>query len=645
MDEYRNSSSIYMERYSLSRSRTTVAERIPSGEVIDVDLLHTLLQLEKFDEIKSLVDQGADFITPSNYKESAVFALAKWGYANILEYIATSSKSFHQQWAISADQQAEKHEYRLPSLISAALERQLPNLQVLKFLVEDLRVDLTAPDTRDFDSSEVTHLHRIMRSKIWWHEEALKYLLDHGDNPNARDCNGQTPLYLAVQIRATRMVRILLAQGADPNIAANDGNCCLNEAAKDRELTQLLLQHGADPSSGKYPFILDAIEARNTDALGLLLSYGADCNNPFVRGEEPNEGANMSNVSSKPYLRSDKEEIYPLYFAGIRSPRSIEDGKKITSIIELLLQNGADPFQIPTGSEPIIHDLCAASWAIEPFLKLSGLDLETRDSQGRTLLLAACFHEETHRFPHFEETSDSSASMLIAAGASLNARDFKGRNVLHLTCSDGKDHERRMNDFRHFISAPDTSALLQERDGTGRTPLLCAVRNGFLKAVDQLLERGADPLAVDDEGNTALHFLSRYIEDGETTDYFNKFISLGVSINNWNASGESPLYVHISTNNRPQGSKALFIEAGADFAVINNEGQGLLHALAARTPPGKAMYASFEDDGHDWSVETFKWLMDQGLDPAREDHLQRTPLDFAVASGNADILALFERKK
>ena len=48
---------------------------------------------------------------------------------------------------------------------------------------------------------------------------------------------------------------------------------------------------------------------------------------------------------------------------------------------------------------------------------------------------------------------------------------------------------------------------LEERDIEGLTPLLFAVKNGFPKAVELLLNAKADLDAVDNEGNTARHLM------------------------------------------------------------------------------------------------------------------------------------------
>ena len=82
--------------------------------------------------------------------------------------------------------------------------------------------------------------------------EVAASLLDHGAAVNARTPYGDTTLSEAVLPNNIGLVKLLLAHGADPNIANQQGMTALHIAAfagPDRsEIARLLLAHGADAS-------------------------------------------------------------------------------------------------------------------------------------------------------------------------------------------------------------------------------------------------------------------------------------------------------------------------------------------------------------------------------------------------------------
>lgn len=83
-------------------------------------------------------------------------------------------------------------------------------------------------------------------------EEIARYLVEKGANVNAvsRNAMAVQPLHSAVAGGHTAIVARLLAAGADPNAAQQDGFRPLHAAAQNgnAEIVDLLLAHGADPA-------------------------------------------------------------------------------------------------------------------------------------------------------------------------------------------------------------------------------------------------------------------------------------------------------------------------------------------------------------------------------------------------------------
>lgn len=82
-------------------------------------------------------------------------------------------------------------------------------------------------------------------------DEVARLLLDSGADPNVTAVNGSDlrPLHSAVAARATGLVAVLLAAGADPNPRQKGGYTPLHAAALhgDQALVDLLLTAGAAP--------------------------------------------------------------------------------------------------------------------------------------------------------------------------------------------------------------------------------------------------------------------------------------------------------------------------------------------------------------------------------------------------------------
>jgi ankyrin repeat protein len=91
---------------------------------------------------------------------------------------------------------------------------------------------------------------------------------------------GSTPLMYAVLYGDARSVRLLLENGADPNVKSGVGATALMWSVEDLEKTRLLIEHGADPNArsddGLTPLIIAANWFGSSPVLKLLIDHGAD---------------------------------------------------------------------------------------------------------------------------------------------------------------------------------------------------------------------------------------------------------------------------------------------------------------------------------------------------------------------------------
>lgn len=102
---------------------------------------------------------------------------------------------------------------------------------------------------------------------------------------NDVDENNVTALRFAAQYNHEDILRYLLSKGASPKIRAEDGRDPLFSAVEKRniEIVQILLEHGANPSSrcGETCPLVQARDNLHPEMVDLLLRYGAREVKPF----------------------------------------------------------------------------------------------------------------------------------------------------------------------------------------------------------------------------------------------------------------------------------------------------------------------------------------------------------------------------
>lgn len=122
--------------------------------------------------------------------------------------------------------------------------------------------------------------------------------------------------------------------------------------------------------------------------------------------------------------------------------------------------------------------------------------------------------------PILEAETFEIASLLLERGADITAEDDYGRGVFHAIAYTQTPYE--LAHLYHW-----TRADLEGRDCDGRSPLLycLAEQQGHTAAPSALLSIGADPMAADAQGNTALHC---WAEGRARVEIGERLIGLGV---------------------------------------------------------------------------------------------------------------------
>ncbi|PQE33305.1 ankyrin repeat-containing protein [Rutstroemia sp. NJR-2017a WRK4] len=641
-----------------------------------------LLALEKYDLLRELVVMGVDFTPrpgPSNFLQLVVSC----GYASLLKALGDTVK---QQW-VNGAQSIDKGKTITPFLM-VACARDLPNIDVVRVLVEEFGADVNRGCIGEVSLGHpefelLAPLHELVRGNEWWKLGAMKYLLEHGADPNIkslRSRRSQSTMHYAYNKRDKLL--LLLQYGLDPNSTDGDGYTCLREVLDDVDQLLFLVQHGVDVNAGSKHVLFYAIQTLNIVALRVLIGLGANCNSLYPK--RPNE-----TVESKGLYY-----YCPLDYAAASVFDTPKYRRRAIEIIQMLLAHGANLYEnVESGNrqKTVLHNLLEHGGILEPFYEIKDLDLEIRDSSGRTLLLAASRSRFGTALPQIyvgmgiqpsliredpvsdSEKEDATETELIPAhrlynlGANLLVQDNDGNNVLHHLLANKPCLNSRF-DEAVAVFIKDAPTILHQKNKAGLTPMHVAIAKKRLWPINALIEAGADVLEPSPDGNTVLHHLSASLHKPGMARSFQTYIDRKVCINSSNSVGETPIFwylqhaeheydgssKYILAKDDPYPTRTclpIFLKNGADIFHKNNAGETILHILAKRITEPEVLPKIIKEKEQvradvkklriEDMVDAFKLLVDMGLDSRVEDNTHRTPLDVAAACGNVEILELF----
>lgn len=261
------------------------------------------------------------------------------------------------------------------------------------------------------------------------------------------------------------------------------------------------------------------------------------------------------------------KQAYVLYYLEPWKPLFFAARYGLTSLMELLLENGAELTELSPGGYTALHIACEAASRLDNLRFLLQKGADPNREAGEPSLTAF--------YDWIDEGADYDCVLeFLRHGASCLSLDSSGFNVIH-----------------HFA-------------WTGSDP----------KILDLLLDN-----AEDKENHVDLHHIAR---DGESPlhkllsrtniplDLLRAFIARGADVNMEDQDSERPLY-EAAVYGETEAIKEI-IEGVSDVDDDNNLGRTALHAAAL--------------GGY---LDTVKVLLDYGADIERKDHHGRTPLFFA----------------
>lgn len=235
---------------------------------------------------------------------------------------------------------------------------------------------------------------------------------------------------------------------------------------------------------------------------------------------------------------------------------------------------------------------------------------------------------------------------LLAAGTSVNAKDYSGRIPLHYaawaghvdavklllakganinaTCSTGTPlHMAAKQGHDQVIKLLlEKGAFVGARDREGNTPLHSAMERARKAVATVLLDHDADVDARNDNGSSPLHMAVDTLEEDSVLDLVKLLVARGADINIKDDFEYRPLHDAISM--APREVAEFLIAKGADVNVKSaDQGQMPLHRAAIKG-----------------DKKIVRLLIGKGADLTARDHQGRTASDWARALGHASLVTL-----
>jgi ankyrin repeat protein len=389
--------------------------------------------------------------------------------------------------------------------------------------------------------------------------ETVINLLAIGADLNSRDAMDRTPLFLACWAEHEAIVKFLLSQKANTELGTNAafGAFCtplfVAVARNNIPIAEALLAAGASTETrletGLTALHL-AVMRKNYEMSRFLLSRGS---NLETRTKNADKGHTPLFTAA---ANADLACVQLLVEYGATLDTTNEykqtalhaaTNAHAIDIVRYLLRNGANPLvcSIHTGWTPL-HDASAHG--------LSEIVLD-----------------------------------LIKAGSDLELTEIElERSALSLACE--------FDNLENVRCLLDNGAAINTRRSDGCTPLHMAAWRQSVAVVGELLERGANALLVNNQGQTALHKASgspavAHKEDLDDEVLFNKLavgrlevikllLSGGIDVNSLDSSGLTPL--HCSTISGYSTTVILLLKSGAFINQPSKAGDTPLMCAAAR---------------------------------------------------------------
>ncbi|MBL8300431.1 MAG: ankyrin repeat domain-containing protein [Rhodanobacteraceae bacterium] len=326
----------------------------------------------------------------------------------------------------------------------------------------------------------------------------LDRLLDAGADPNARDQHGRTPLHAALAAPGPQLddvVRSLIRHGADPEIAANDGETALGRALAGNRTLHRWLHWNVWPLPRRRLRNDDLVAAATCGdayAVERLLDLGLPLESTDTQGATALLRACGQGHDDVVRCLLDRGADAEHAATGGATCLSAAVSARRDAVVEQLLGRGVALDQrLPGGGTPLMIAAALGFPELTEKLLAAGADPNLADEKGATALHAAAHYA----FGHAGTRARAVLEVLLRLGAAPNARDAKGQTPLLLLVGGRADPGAPCNPAQvaHLVALLlDFAADLDAQDERGVSALHACAIHGLLGCARQLLARGAE---------------------------------------------------------------------------------------------------------------------------------------------------------
>ena len=324
---------------------------------------------------------------------------------------------------------------------------------------------------------------------------ALKLLLAKGADVNLADNGGHTPLDMWYGHKNEEMLELLHAAGAKPldlwQAAANN----------DRASAERLLAAGADTKAkndaGKAPFDI-AVEAEHYALAAILAKAAGGIDGKDRRGWRPLHWAILSDDWGlvREFIREGADVNVGYSQNALDIAKLMQSETKLTE--SLIAEKGVDATFGWSGKTLLLQASERKQAEIVKLLIDNGADPNIKSRQGETALMLAA--EQGYKVVAEREREYTEiVKILIDNNADLNIKSGGGYSALMYAVSRGGHTE-----IVELLI--DNGADLNIETNSNETALMRSATRGHIEMVKLLIDNGADLNIKNSGGNTALMF-------------------------------------------------------------------------------------------------------------------------------------------